>query len=122
MGAHGAVASLALGSDITHAVLDDFESAPIDEKLRATLRFLKKLTLEPDALDADDARAVKAAGVSRQALHDALMVAFCFNMITRIADSLGWVLPDREGLDASAKFLLAKGYRMPFRGRSPADD
>jgi hypothetical protein len=32
-------------------VLDDFESAPIDERLRETLRFLETLTLRPEQLD-----------------------------------------------------------------------
>ena len=46
-------------------MLDDFESAPIDAKLLATLRFLRTMTLEPEALTPDAARAVLAAGVER---------------------------------------------------------
>ena len=45
---------------LTQQVLDGFESAHIDAKLKATLRFLRKMTLEPRALAADDARAVLA--------------------------------------------------------------
>jgi len=67
-------------------VLADYESAPIDERLRETLRFLEVLTLEPEHIDASRAL---AAGVSRAALRDAAYVAAAFNIITRFADALG---------------------------------
>ena len=37
---------------------------------------------------------VRAAGVSDEALVDAIHVAALFNMIVRLADSLGWDVPD----------------------------
>ncbi len=68
------------------AVLADYEHAPIDERLRETLRFLETLQLDPDALDAT--RALEA-GVSRSALRDAADVAAAFDVITRFADAIG---------------------------------
>lgn len=68
------------------AILDDFERAPIDEKLREALRFLQTMTLRPDELDASQALAV---GVSREALRDAAYVGAAFNLITRFADGIG---------------------------------
>ena len=67
-------------------MLADYESAPIDERLRETLRFLEALTLRPHELDASRAL---AAGVSRAALRDAAYVAAAFNVITRYADAIG---------------------------------
>ena len=67
-------------------MLDDYESAPIDGRLRETLRFLETMTLEPEMLDAT--RALDA-GVSCEALRDAAYVAAAFNVITRYADALG---------------------------------
>jgi len=67
-------------------VLDDYESAPIDARLRETLRFLETMTLEPAKLDAT--RALDA-GVSREALRDAANVAAAFSVITRFADAIG---------------------------------
>jgi alkylhydroperoxidase family enzyme len=67
-------------------VLDDYESAPIDGRLRETLRFLETMTLEPEKLDATGAL---DAGVSHEALRDAAYVAAAFNVITRYADALG---------------------------------
>jgi len=94
-------------------VLDDFESAPIDDRLRATLRFLRKMTLEPDALTDDDARAVLAAGVDKAALTEAIHVAYLFNIYDRLADAMGWDVPDITGgyYQAAARRLLKQGYQ-----------
>jgi len=94
-------------------VLDDFESAPISERLRATLRFLRKMTLEPDALTRDDARAVLAAGVDKTALTDAIHVAYLFNIYDRLADSMGWHVPDPAAgyYQVAASRLLKQGYQ-----------
>ena len=94
-------------------MLDDFEAAPIDGRLRATLRFLKKMTLQPDALTAEDARAVLAAGVDRQALREAIHVAYLFNIYDRLADTMGWDVPDPASgfYRTSARMLLKRGYR-----------
>ena len=60
MKAHAAVAEAACrdGARVS-AVLSDFETATIEEPLRATLRMLRKLTQE-HAMNADDMRAVLA--------------------------------------------------------------
>src|SRR5215468_7149013 len=92
------------------AVLSNFETAPIDEKLRATLRMLRKLTRE-HAVDTNDMRAVLAAGVSREQIEDALAVCFAFNTIARLADAFGFYMPGRKAFEAGAKYLLARGYR-----------
>jgi alkylhydroperoxidase family enzyme len=70
------------------------------------------LTLRPDELTAADAEAAYAAGVSRQALRDAAAVCAFFNMITRLADSLGWDVPDWESFQARADSMLATGYAL----------
>ena len=57
------------------AVEADWRTAPIDERLRAMLGFIEKLTLRPDELGPEDADAVRAAGVSDEAMVDAIHVA-----------------------------------------------
>jgi hypothetical protein len=42
---------------------------------------------------------------------DALMVGYAFNVITRLADTFEFTIPDQRGFDVSAKRLLAKGYK-----------
>ena len=92
------------------AVLADLESAPIAEPLRATLRLLRKVTLEHDRVTPDDVRAVMAVGVTRAQVEDALSVSFAFNVITRLADTFCFELRTREAADAGADRLLTRGY------------
>ena len=92
------------------AVEADWRTAPIDEKLRAMLGFIETLTLRPDELGPADAEAVRAAGVSDEAIVDAIHVAALFNMITRLADSLGWDVPEYDSFLARADSMLASGY------------
>ena len=71
------------------------------------------MTLEPESLGPDDVRAVLALGVSRQAVEDAMNVAFLFNVYDRLADTMGWDVPaEGSGFWASsAKMLLSRGYK-----------
>jgi uncharacterized peroxidase-related enzyme len=109
--AHSATAAGAYHDEAkVAAVLADLETAPIGEPLRATLRMLRRLARE-HAVDADDLCAVLAAGVSRQQIEDALAVCFAFNVTARLADAFGFLVPDRQGMEAGAKYLLARGYR-----------
>ena len=74
------------------------------------------LTLRPDELSEADAEAAYAAGVSRQALRDAATVSALFNMITRLADSLGWDVPPPERLAGRAPAMLEGGYALSALG------
>ncbi len=92
------------------AALADYRTAPIDERLRATLGFLEKLTLTPDQVGPDDAAALRAAGLSDDAIDEAIYVCFCFNVMDRIADALDFRLNDARGLKWAARILLGPGY------------
>ena len=70
------------------------------------------LTLRPDELTAADAEAAFAAGVSKQALRDAAAVCAFFNMITRLADALGWDVPEWDRLLGRAPAMLEGGYSI----------
>ena len=94
------------------AVETDWRTAPVDERLRAMLGFIEKLTLHPEELSREDADAVRAAGVSDEAMVDAIHVAALFNMITRLADALGWDVPEWDSFLARADSMLATGYSL----------
>ena len=76
------------------------------------LGFIEKLTLRPGELAPEDADAVRAAGVSDEAAVDAIHVAALFNMIVRLADSLGWDVPEYDSFLARADRMLATGYSL----------
>lgn len=71
---------------------------------------LRTLTRE-HAVSVDEMRAVVAAGVSPEQIENALAVAFAFNVTNRLADALGFSIPEAKAFEAGAKFLLARGYR-----------
>jgi alkylhydroperoxidase family enzyme len=116
MGSHGAVASYALGEELWQAVVADWRTAPLRPELAATLGFLEKQTLRPKELEPADADAVRAAGVSDQALRDAVTVCGLFNMIVRLADSFGWDVPSQERLGQRAPAMLEGGYLLTAIG------
>jgi hypothetical protein len=74
------------------------------------LGLLEIMTMSPEQLNANDVRAVLASGVTRQAIRDGFYVAFLFNTYDRLADTLGWELPDERYYTKAGQFLLKKGY------------
>ena len=93
------------------AVLADVDRAPIAEPLRATLKFLRKVTREHESVTPDDVRALLAFGVTRAQVEDALHVGFAFNVITRLADTFEFEVGPRAAFDAGARMLLSRGYQ-----------
>jgi uncharacterized peroxidase-related enzyme len=107
---HAAVAALAYGDEAkVSAVLRDLATAPIDERLRATLHVLGKLTRE-HTVNADDMGALLAAGVSPEQIKDALAVGFTFNTVDRLSRTFNFFVPGAKAFEAGAKYLLARGY------------
>ena len=70
------------------------------------------MTLDHRSLAPEDVRTVMRAGVSKQAIQQALEVAFLFNIYDRLADSMGWDVPPVAGgyYHGAAKHLLKHGY------------
>jgi uncharacterized peroxidase-related enzyme len=111
IGAHTATASQASGNErMVTAALEDPDTAPVGEGLRATLKMLGKLTSDGQ-LSADDVRSVLEAGVSHQQVEDALAVCYAFNITNRLANAFGFELMSPEGYRAGAGYLLKRGYR-----------
>jgi AhpD family alkylhydroperoxidase len=111
MKVHAAVAALAYrDAEKVSTALSDLETAVIGEPLPATLQMLRKLTRE-HSVEADDMRAVLAAGVSREQIEDALAVCFTFNTVGRLSRAFGFFVQSSAAFEAGAKFLLARGYR-----------
>ena len=97
---------------MVQAALTDWRTAPVDARLRAALGFLEKLTLRPDEVRPADLAPPRDAGASDAAIEDAINVCALFNIYDRLADALGWYLPDRAGYAASAGNLMRRGYLL----------
>lgn len=91
-------------------MLDDWRSAPVNDKVRAALGFLEKLTLHPDDIRPADIAPLRALGISDAAIEDTIHVCTLFNIYDRLADSIGWYLPDEAGYAASGRSLMRRGY------------
>jgi len=74
------------------------------------LGLLETFTLRPDEMSPMLVRDLLAKGVTREAVRDAFYVAFLFNTYDRLADTLGWELPDQRYYDKAGQRLLKKGY------------
>jgi uncharacterized peroxidase-related enzyme len=79
----------------THQVARDWRGAPLSAQTRRLLEFAEKVTATPAACRQDDVRALRAAGFSDAAIHDATQVISYFNYINRVADALG-VAPEAD--------------------------
>jgi uncharacterized peroxidase-related enzyme len=110
VGAHGAVAAKGLQRPLVDQAIADFRTAPISEQLKAALAFLEVMTQHPGDLTADHAKAALGAGVSPEALMDAIAVGTLFSIITRYANALDFAMPTSEEFERAAKMLLKRGY------------
>lgn len=94
------------------AALAGLATEKVSDKLRATLAMLQKQTRDHASVTADDMRALLALGVTRSQIEDALLVSWCFNVITRLADTFEFHVGPQSAFDVSAKTLLTRGYKM----------
>jgi alkylhydroperoxidase family enzyme len=101
-----------LGKAAVEAALADLATGAIGDKLRATLDMLKKVTRDHASVTADDMRALLAIGVTRTQIEDALLVGWCFNVITRLADTFEFHVGPDAAFESSAKNLLSRGYKI----------
>ncbi len=89
-GAHKIYAkAFGIDENLIDTLVNDFDAAPVDEKLRPILAYVAKLKDLPARLTSKYADAVYAAGWSEEALFDAIQVAALFNYMNRIIEGTG---------------------------------
>ena len=110
IGAHGAIAAKEMQRPVVDAALADFRTAHISNPLKATLAFLEIMTLRPMELTVENAKAALDAGVSVEALRDAIAVGALLGVVTRYSDALDFTLPTENEFDRAASMLLKRGY------------
>lgn len=109
-GVHRATAEqFGVDENLLEQLLADLDAAPVEDRLRAVLRYVGTLTREPSRLTPADARSVYEAGWDEQALHDAVAVAALFNLMNRMVEGLG-VTAGSDYFPVSARRLADGGY------------
>ncbi len=106
---HRAIANQSYAAEVVNAVLADWRTAPVRDGLRLTLGFLEKITLQPAEVDGRDVAALREAGVSDDAIREALHVRTVFAVITRVANALAFEMPAASVLDLRARLVRTTG-------------
>lgn len=102
--------ALGQDKDVFVALMEDLDTAPIDDKLRPVFAFAKKLTQTPYKMVQSDYDRVIEAGWSERALEDAIFVVGLFNLINRVLDGHGVKAPSTEKLQMAASMFVKVGY------------
>jgi uncharacterized peroxidase-related enzyme len=106
-GGHSAIARQhGVEEGVFESLIDDIDMAPVEDKLKPILRFVRKLTLEPYKMVQADADAVYTAGWDEEALADAIWISARFSMMNRL--SLG------HGLNADPAAFEARAKAMDY--------
>jgi uncharacterized peroxidase-related enzyme len=109
-GVHTATAqAFGISEGTLGALLADIGTAPVTERMKPLLEYVRELTLSPAKITPADARAVLAAGWQEQALHDAVAVCGLFNMMNRLVEGLG-ITTGEDYFTAAARRLTGAGY------------
>jgi uncharacterized peroxidase-related enzyme len=111
--AHAAAARHLLGpaAAVVDQVLEDFEAAPVSEKLRALLRIAAKVRQGGCQVTAEDVARARAAGADDRAVHDTVLIAAAFCMFNRYVDGLAtWAPRDAAAYRRAGALLARNGY------------
>ena len=89
-------------------LVEDIGGAPVAEKMKPLLRYVRKLTLDQSRMVQADADAVYAAGWSEDDLHIAIAITALFNFMNRFVHGLG--------IEEDPAYTLAAGARLKAHG------
>jgi alkylhydroperoxidase family enzyme len=98
------------------AVLEDFRSAPIDERERALFAFLEKVNHDSTSIGQTDIDRVKAAGWGEEAIYDAITVCALFRFYNTWIDATGVSDMPAAAYEASGERMARHGYGAPPSG------
>ena len=103
-------------NQVVDLVLDDYQSAPIAEKLKALLLIAGKVQQSGKAVLQEDVDKARGAGATDREIHDTVLIAATFCMFNRYVDGLASLTPtDPKAYEEMGKRLGEKGYVLPAR-------
>ena len=91
-------------------MLEDYRTAPIDDREKALFAFLEKMNAQSNQIRREDVDRVRSAGWSDEAIYDAITVCALFKFYNAWIDATG--VHDLPGGNyvMSGKRLASKGY------------
>lgn len=113
-----AAASRALyqsNSTIVDAVLDDYTTAPISDKLKALLTIAGKVQQNGKLVTENDIAEARKYDASDREIHDTVLIAAAFSMFNRYVDGLAtWAPENSEDYIEMGKKMAENGYAKRF--------
>jgi uncharacterized peroxidase-related enzyme len=114
VGIHTGTATLGLDRPVTIDMLDHWrDGTGFGPKITAAFELLERVVTEPGSASTNDIEAARAAGLTDDAIVDALYVAFVFELINRLANAFGYSWETEENRLLLALVLNRIGYRVP---------
>ena len=110
MRAHAAVAAHTLGEELVWSVIRDLEASDLEEREKALLRFIGKLTLASGSVAETDIAVLHEAGWEDDAIFYAIEVCALFNFYNRYVSGSGVSLVSDESVKRLATRIAIHGY------------
>jgi uncharacterized peroxidase-related enzyme len=110
---HSAIAKHQLGSELSlvKQVLNDPETAPISDKLKALLKIATKVQSGGKNVTPEDIENARGNGATDIEIHDTVLIAAAFCMYNRYVDGLATWQPDNEEFyDKMGAQRVREGY------------
>ena len=92
------------------AVLEDYRTAPIDDREKALFAFVERMNQQSNQIRRDDLDRLKAAGWSEEAIYDAITVCALFRFYNAWIDATGVHDLPAAAYVLSGKRMAADGY------------
>ena len=92
------------------AVLEDYRTAPIDDRDKALFAFIEKMNEQSNRVRRDDIDQLAAAGWSEEAIYDAITVCALFKFYNAWIDATGVHDLPAGAYEMSGKRMAAEGY------------
>jgi len=91
-------------------VLEDYRSAPIDDREKALFAFIEKMNAQSNLIRREDVDRVKSMGWSDEAVYDAITVCALFRFYNAWIDATGVHDLPANAYNMSGKRMAAQGY------------
>ena len=91
-------------------MLEDYRSAPIDERHRALFAFVEKMNARSNAIGRADIDGLKTSGWTEEAIYDAITVCALFRFYNAWIDATGVHDLPAAAYAMSGKRMAAQGY------------
>lgn len=101
---------------VVDLVLDDIESAAIDDKLKSLLSIAGKVQQSGKAVSSKDMDEARRHGATDRDIHDTVLIAAAFSMFNRYVDGLAsWTPTDPAAYEEMGRRIGEQGYVLPGR-------